>query len=177
MSPVGHSLVGLAIGFVAICGPASRSRRLCLGALFVAVANLPDWPLPGWGHSAYLVSHSLFVNGALIGGVWLALWRRLANRSTRRLWLLCLVAWLSHLLLDSMYGHGLGLAIGWPVSDFRLTLPVLWLPTLDLDQPLWGQRNLSVGFLELLTFGPLLIGVMLATTSLGARDPSCNDRR
>ncbi|MEO0530228.1 MAG: metal-dependent hydrolase [Planctomycetota bacterium] len=157
MSPVGHSLVGLAIGSFAQRRRALPRRRIATGLLLVAVANLPDWPLPGWGHSAYHVSHSLLVNAALILSIGSVLLASRSHRSVIRCWGLCSVAWLSHLLLDSMYGHGLGLAIGWPVSDFRLTLPVPWLRTLDLAEPPWSSHNLSVALVELLTFGPLLL--------------------
>lgn len=148
MSPVGHSLIGLAIGL-----SVSRPReRLWVLPAFVVLANLPDGPLPGWGHDAYHVSHSLLVNLALIAATVGVLRRWLGGR----LLAAGAAAWLSHLLLDSFYNHGLGVQIGWPLIDYRLNLPIPWLRTLDVAQPLWSWRNLTVGFWETITCGPIL---------------------
>ncbi len=153
MSPVTHSLVGFAIGYAA----ARRDeQRLAFALAGVALANLPDWPLPGWGHDAYHVSHSLALNLLLIGIAAIV-----ANRwlSRRQLTLLA-TAWLSHLLLDSSYGHGQGIQIGWPLVDFRLNLPIPWLRTLDIRNPL-SWRNLKVALLELATFGPVVLAILV----------------
>ena len=47
--------------------PAALSHpvQLLLAGLLV-LANALDLPLPGWGHSRYLVSHSLLLNAGLI---------------------------------------------------------------------------------------------------------------
>jgi membrane-bound metal-dependent hydrolase YbcI (DUF457 family) len=37
-----------------------------------------------------------------------------------------MITWLSHLLLDSFYNHGYGVAIFWPFSTARLALPMPW---------------------------------------------------
>ncbi|MBU4366727.1 MAG: hypothetical protein KKF10_06295, partial [Verrucomicrobia bacterium] len=47
---------------------------------FVTLSMMPDHNIPGWGHSNYTVSHSLFVNLALMGLIilllaWKAGWR------------------------------------------------------------------------------------------------------
>lgn len=156
MSPVGHSLVGIAIGSIALRRCQRPPGRLGGLAVFVALANLPDWPLPGWGHDAYHVSHSLLVNLALIAATTAVLrhrlgWRLLAAGTA---------AWLSHLLLDSFYNHGLGVQIGWPVADYRLNLPIPWLQTLDMAN-LLSWRNASVVGFELLTLGPFVIAALM----------------
>ncbi|QDT67173.1 hypothetical protein MalM25_00700 [Planctomycetes bacterium MalM25] len=162
MSPVAHSLVGLTLGNLAGRNSPKRAWFLVAG---VALANLPDWPLPGWGHDAYHVSHSLAVNLALIG---LAVLVARCWLDARSLAFLAL-AWLSHLLLDSLYNHGKGVQIGWPLTDFRLTLPIPWLQTLEIQQPL-SWRNLSVALLELLTFAPLaLLGWWMAKERQASR--------
>ena len=42
-------------------------RSFGIACAFVALANLPDWPLPNWGHDRHDISHSIFVNVGLIG--------------------------------------------------------------------------------------------------------------
>lgn len=150
-------MIGLAIGSLAV-GRRPIRQRLAGLAAFVALANLPDWPLPGWGHDAYHVSHSLAVNLVLIAiaagllSRWLG-WRVLVAGAA---------AWLSHLLLDSFYNHGLGVQIGSPAIDYRLNLPIPWLQTLDVAN-LLSWRNASVVVFELLTFGPFAIAALLAS--------------
>lgn len=166
MSPVGHSITGLALAALAL--PAGmKGPRLWLGsAAFIALANLPDWPLPGWGHDRYEVSHSLFVNLGLITIAALA-WRAarpLRQILTTRIFLLGTFCWLSHLLLDSFYNHGQGIYIGWPWLDLRLNFPVPCFRIVDLELPLWHTRNLSVFAIELLAYIPglaLCIGFRL----------------
>ncbi|HCN75957.1 MAG TPA: hypothetical protein DIT13_02035 [Verrucomicrobiales bacterium] len=156
MSPVGHSITGLALAALAL--PGKAPRRWLGGAAFIAIANLPDWPLPGWGHDRYEISHSLFVNLALITTGALV-WRSipaLRQALTARLILLAACAWLSHLLLDSFYNHGKGLGIGWPLLEYRLNLPVPFFRIVDTSLALWNPRNLSVFAIELLAYSPLL---------------------
>ena len=158
MSPVGHSLTGLSLAVLAIPSGATLRVRLLLPVVFVALANLPDWPIPGWGHDRYDISHSLFVNLALVTAVWV-LWgmTRLKQKLSGRLVALGLTAWLSHILLDSFYGHGYGIAIFWPFSEGRLSLPINIFNTIDQDLPLSSVRNLRVYGIELLAYTPLLL--------------------
>ena len=84
-----------------------------IACAFVALANLPDWPLPNWGHDRYDISHSVFVNIGLIGLV-VVLTQVFANQtrlSQNRFLTLAAMAWLSHLLLDTFYNHGEGLGL------------------------------------------------------------------
>lgn len=95
--------MGLAIGWIAVPAEFSRRAKLVTLAAFVALANAPDWPLPGWGHDRYDISHSIFVTLGLIAAA--ATLASMALRPTRYFsWRLIVggaVAWLSHLLLDS----------------------------------------------------------------------------
>jgi len=64
------------------------------------------------------------------------------------------IAWFSHLLLDSMYAHGQGIAIFWPFSDAHLAMPVSWFETIRL--PVRSEHNLHVFRIELLVYGIVL---------------------
>lgn len=163
MTPVGHSLTGAAVA--AACLPHSLSKRArIVGFLsFVCLASLPDAPLPGWGHDRYRVSHSLFINGSWIallvfvshmwhqGRAWVGDWRVVVGAA---------VAWLSHLLLDTFYSHGRGLAMFWPASQARLALPIPWFHTLHGHPPPFSRHIASVFVIELLAYGTLLALVL-----------------
>jgi membrane-bound metal-dependent hydrolase YbcI (DUF457 family) len=105
-------------------------------AAFTLVATAPDFPLPFWGHYSYRVSHSLFVNLAVVAavvGLLIAPRARRSEASWR--WVVAggAAAWLSHLLLDSFYSHGHGIRIFWPLSDAALNLPLPWFHVLRPD--------------------------------------------
>ncbi len=166
MSPVGHTIIGLAFAAVAMPSMSGPKRKLTCGVAFAAIANLPDWPIPYWGHQRYLISHSVFVNLALIGIAAVLLRRRFRAK----LILLATGAWLSHLLLDSFYSHGQGIAIYWPVSTGRLNLAMPWFRNLDLSQSPISGHNLSVGLVELLAFAPILWAAVAFTYWLDKRN-------
>jgi len=162
MSPVGHSLIGLAFASVALSPSQTRKWKFGLLVSFVALASLPDWPIPNWGHDQYRVSHSVYVNLALIGFV-LLLWGAVPyfrSRVTLRCFMLGAGAWLSHLLLDSFYNHNLGIAIYWPFSEGRLNFSMPWFDTLDLTQSAVSPHNLSVYAIEFVAYFPVLIIVV-----------------
>ena len=155
MTIMGHGLSGAAVGLWAAPAGAGRARVLITLLVFAALANVPDLPLPCWGHNRYEISHSLLVNLALVLGLGLALWRWRGLRP--RLVLLGAVAWCSHLLLDSLYNHGKGVAIVWPFSADRLALPLPWFST--AHGPLWrpDMHLLRVMAMELLCYGALFL--------------------
>ncbi len=158
MTPVGHSLMGVTIAVVCLPSKLSKTASFLGLTNFVVLANLPDAPLPGWGHDRYGISHSVFVNVALIAGLVLVL-----RRAWPRLWRVFAggaVAWLSHLLLDTLYNHGRGLAMFWPMSQARLVLPVPWFSILHDFPPSLNSHNLRVFGVEILVYGALL-GVAL----------------
>lgn len=66
------------------------------------------------------------------------------------------IAWFSHLLLDSLYNHAIGMHIYWPFSEAKFALPVSWLSIGDKDH-IFSLHNVKVALLEILTFGPLLL--------------------
>lgn len=171
MSPVGHSLVGLAFATVAMAPSRSVKWRVALAIVFVALANLPDWPIPRWGHDRYDISHSVFVNLTLIvlGLVFWAKVARFRSSIPFRCYLLGAGAWLSHLLLDSFYNHGHGVAICWPVSEARLNFSMPWFDTLELSESVISPHNLSVYAIEFLAYSPVLMITVLAVKLIQRR--------
>ena len=176
MTPVGHSLVGVAVATLCIRPEQSLITRGKVVACLILAANLPDLPLPYWGHSRYDISHSLFTGLAIVVcygcTTRVALQRGELLRSGRFIAAASL-ALLSHYLLDSLYRHGKGLPVFWPFSPARIALPVPWLARMQLD-PLWSWHNLEVWGIELLMFGSLCALVLAikrsgTTSSASAR--------
>lgn len=159
MTPVGHTLAGMALG-VLLLPPPQRSRRgfLKLAALGV-IANLPDLPVSGWGHDEYAVSHSIFVNLALAGvGIGLVFLARAANsRASGRLVLAALCAWMSHFLLDTFYAHGKGIGLFWPLSKAKVSLPIPIFETLGKYPRTIGWHMAPVFVTEFATYGLLFV--------------------
>jgi len=170
MTPVGHSIIGATIAAAVMPSTARRRTKALLIASFVLLANVPDARFSGWGHDRYDISHSLFVNAMLIAlcTVLLACLPR-ARRliGGRRIMLGGAGAWLSHLLLDSFYNHGRGLAIFWPFSRARLALPIPWLDNLHHRLPCIDFHTVKVTGLEMLTFGSIFVSVLLVRWFVG----------
>ncbi len=161
MTIIGHSLVGVSLGIVALPKEKSFITKLGVLFLFFLLANLPDLPFPGWGHDRYYFSHSLFIVtgiALLVIFAYLALYRLLIKKKPDlRFLCLMILALYSHLLLDSFYNHGLGVAIFWPVSSASLALPIPWLSVLkDLPPPI-TMEMIKIALLEFITFVPLVI--------------------
>jgi len=156
VTTVGHSLTGLS--FAVLTLPRGQSRRwyLLMAVLFVVIANVSDFPLPGWGHYSYHVSHSIFVTALLASlSALLLLWPSFHARLGVKVIVAWSAAWLSHMPLDSMYAHGLGIAIFWPFSNAHLAMPVSWFETISL--PARSTHNLRVFAIETMVFGGVLI--------------------
>ena len=156
MTTIGHSLTGLSIALLTL--PRGQSLRwyAIASIVFVAFANLSDFPLPGWGHHSYHVSHSIFVTVLLASFLaLLLLWPTFHARVGAKLMAAWSLAWLSHLPLDSMYAHGLGIAIFWPFSQAHLAMPVSWFETLRI--PAKSEHNLRVFAIETMVFGAALV--------------------
>lgn len=153
-------LTGASIGALVL--PRRLKLPVLLGGLgvFAALAFAPDVPAPGWGHHRYIVSHSAFVNGGIVLAAVVVLG---LFRPVRRVvggWLVILggaMAWMSHLMLDSLYNHGHGVIIGWPWSRFCLNLPLPWFHTLYTDRPSLGPDNLRVLAIELCFYLPVFL--------------------
>ncbi len=165
MTQVGHMLTGVAIGILCMPGQATRPRMAAQVVAFTALANLPDTPLPGWGHDRYDISHSVFVNLLLIALAVLALWRLQRVRAVVGGWRVigaAGLAWLSHLLLDSFYNHGLGVAIFWPFSDAHLALPIPWFSVVQGVPPPLTPEMARAFAIELVCYAPLVLAAIVA---------------
>lgn len=66
------------------------------------------------------------------------------------------IAWYSHILLDTLYNHAIGLQIFWPFSNARVALPIPWLSNGN-KYDIFSMHNVKVAVFEILTFGPLLV--------------------
>jgi hypothetical protein len=173
MTTLGHSLVGLAA--LTLCLPPNRPWRVqAVWAIgFIALASIPDWPLPLWGHQRLAVSHSLWVNLALCAVLAPLFWMGLAKVEYRGRILLCgALAWLSHLLLDTLYGDLPGVAIYWPFSDTLASLPLPWLRALPHPPPPFDPVVVEILISEALTFGPLLLLALWARRRLTTTTPN-----
>jgi hypothetical protein len=162
MTFVGHSLVGASLAQATIPAGASWKQWAFVVNLYVLLAFFPDLPLPGWGHSRYYISHSLFANLLLIIPTAVACCYYRSRRAFASYPLIAgaVVAWLSHFPLDAMYNHSQGVAIFWPFSTGVLNLPLPWFETLDMRQPLTAAHNVRVFLVELLFYFPLFSGAL-----------------
>jgi len=158
MTTLGHSITGLAA--LTLCLPPQLGgwRRWLWVVLFIALANIPDWPLPFWGHHQLAVSHSLWVNLAICSLVATCFYMPALYLPNRERVILCgASAWLSHLLLDTLYGDLPGVAIYWPFSNATAALPLPWLKPLGHVPPPFDAAVIHILLLEALTFTPLLL--------------------
>ena len=156
-----------------LCLPGQKSARwkAAYFAVFALLPNIPDLPLPYWGHERYQLSHSLLVNLLAILAVVAVLARQpdMRNRIDTRILAGGGVAWLSHLLLDSLYSDGGGVPIFWPFSDASLHLPIPWFSVVPVPPPVTATllRELAV---EFLSYSPLvLLAAALRRTVLAAK--------
>ena len=162
MTFVGHSLLGASLAQATIPANATWKQWAFVVNLYGLLAFLPDLPLPGWGHSRYYFSHSLFVNLTLIP-IMVAIvgyYRPRSPLTTIPVVAGGVVAWLSHFPLDALYNHGRGIGIFWPFSEAALNLATPWFVTLDMRQPLSADHNVRVFLVEALVYLPLLAGAL-----------------
>lgn len=161
MTPVGHSLTGLAIGISAVPSAFSMKKKTFHVLCFIVLANFPDIPIPYWGHDLYWFSHSIFVNFALFLVI-SVLFRKIVQKiyPTVPVWRIILfgwIAWLSHLLLDSFYNHGLGVMICWPFSEQSLCLPIPWFSVLNAPMLPITKESLRIWSIEFISYSPLVL--------------------
>jgi len=154
--------------------PEGRSRRWKLGQLIVfgLLANLPDFPIKHWGHRRYDISHSVFVNTTMMLVVLLLLSLCEEVRTRVGGWPVIIggsLAWLSHLLLDSFYNHGMGVAIFWPFSDARLVLPIAWYSVVADRPPPLTWETARILLVELVSYSTLLVLVVVLRKSRAIR--------
>lgn len=160
MTQVGHTLTGAVIGITCLPRNASSIRKITHLVSFMALSLVPDFKLTNWGHDKYYISHSIFINLLLITAMILLLavlkevriklggWNVIAGGAA---------AWLSHLLLDSLYNHGKGLAIFWPFSKARLVLSIPWLSVVTQLPPPITPELIRILVIEFATFFPLVL--------------------
>ena len=163
MTQVGHSLTGLTIGLM--CLPKDRSIRwrLYYFMSFIVLANIPDIPIKYWGHDRYGISHSLFVNLLFITMLFILLGVLKHIRTAignYRVMIGATFAWLSHLLLDTLYNHGNGLAMFWPFSQGHLALPVPWFSVVPNSPPPFTGQHLRIYLIEWMAYFPFLLVVL-----------------
>lgn len=175
-SPIGHSLIGLAIGSAALmqpCRPGELARKLYglrwTLLLCMVLANLPDLDyVPGlligdMNRFHHHYTHTLGFALLAVAGVWLV------GRGGRphlggRYLLLALVLLLSHLAADIMTRDGsepYGIMALWPIADTRVLSPVSLFPAFKKDYflQLFDPRNLRPVLFEILWCGGLLAAV------------------
>ena len=158
MTPIGHTLTGLAIGYLAIPRDLPARQKFKALAVFAVVASIPDFPFPFWGHRRFEISHSVVVTtcGVLLAAGFL-LWKyRGQFPFTPTMLFAGALAWYSHLLLDTMYNRAIGMPTLWPIGVGRVALPVPWL-SIGNKADIFSMHNVRVAVLEILTFGPLLL--------------------
>jgi hypothetical protein len=161
MSPIGHSLVGAAIGVVVLPREMQPRKQACILAVFVVLSNLPDVSI--LFSQGYAIGHSLIVNLVFCIFVTIVLrslhsffplatsWRLIAGGT---------MCCLSHLLLDSFYNHGVGVPVLWPFSNARLALPMPWFGHWPVNPPFLTWETLRVSAVEFLFYFPILVVAM-----------------
>jgi len=158
MTSLGHTLVGASVGLLCLPALDKGSARFLFLVGMIAVASLPDWPIPGWGHYRLDISHSVIVNGGAMLGMSLFM-RGLAGSAYKRYRLAIagvLAVWGGHLLMDTLYADS-SMVLFWPLSDIAVSLPVPWLKTMPHVPPPFDDRILEIFLFEGLTFAPLLV--------------------
>jgi hypothetical protein len=156
MTQVGHVITGAAIGILCMPKNGTTRQRLSHVAAFMLIATIPDWPFKNWGHDRYYLSHSLFVTLLFISLWFTTFFFSKALRKKLGDWPVIMggsLAWLSHLLLDSFYNHGKGIAIYWPFSTARLALPIPWF---DVGTGSIGHL-MQVFLIEFISYSPLIV--------------------
>jgi membrane-bound metal-dependent hydrolase YbcI (DUF457 family) len=174
MTQVGHALTGTAIAVMCLPEKTSLRYRFFHFAAFMALSLVPDYRFENWGHNRYDISHSLFVNLLWISALVILLAMLSKARITIGGWTVIAAggaAWLSHLLLDSFYNHGKGIAIFWPLSKARLVLPIPWLSVVKQLPPPVTRELLQILLIEFVTFSPLvLLAILIRKRALKTND-------
>lgn len=165
MTQVGHIITGIAIGVISMPEKKSTREKLLHLAIFALLANVPDFPFKNWGHDRYIVSHSMFINLFIMLSI-LPLLVYLKDFRTRiGGWPVVIggaFSWLSHLLLDTFYNHGLGLRMFWPLNRESLALPIPWFSV--VRNPL-SWNTVHIMLVEFACYGGLLLMVIVLKKS------------
>lgn len=122
MDPITHVLLGASLGFVSFGAKLGRTAAACGGlAAFapdadVLIRSAADPLIAIEYHRGF--THSLLfapIGAAIVAGVWIL--RRRWRPQALTIWLCCLVAYVSHCLLDAATSYGTQLL--WPFSNIR----------------------------------------------------------
>jgi inner membrane protein len=177
-SPIGHSLVGYTVG--RFIGEEDGRELLYQVAGTIIMANLPDMDFlpglllnrPALFHEGIFHSLGFALLFSLVGAA--IAWK--LEKPVRQTFILGLVAYSSHLLLDMLQPDGrppYGIPLLWPISRMYFISPIPILPgvhhvasnsatTLDLISGLLDPHNLWAIGVEVGLFGSLiLIGTRL----------------
>ena len=150
--------MGTAIGLFCMPQGASARWKVSYFVAFLVLPNIPDLPFAHWGHQRYDISHSLFVNLFLcLIMVVLLGWHQNIRHfiGGGKVLGAAVAAWVSHVVLDSLYNHGHGVAIFWPLSDARLALPGPWFAVAPF--PPFNLELLQECAIELVSYAPLVL--------------------
>jgi inner membrane protein len=172
-SPIGHSLAGYAVG--KFIGEENGRELLYQVAGTIIMANLPDLDFlpgvllnrPALFHEGIFHSFGFALFFSLLGAA--IAWQ--FGKPVRQTFLLGLIAYSSHLLLDMLQPDGrppYGIPLLWPISRMYFISPIPLLPgvhhvastsatTLDLVRGLLDPHNLWAIGLEVGLFGSLII--------------------
>lgn len=169
-TPLGHSLIGLAVmGATPFTPPDGGMRaRVWLAAYCMTVANIADLDFIWWNGSGFTVS-GLFHHGvthsfgfalivAVIAGS--VAWLR-GRKDYGRLAVLTAVLYSSHVLVDMLNEdtyplNGTGLPALWPLTETYFIYPIL--PGVNRDH-LITLGNAKAVVVETLLFGGMMIAV------------------
>ena len=115
------------------------------------------------------MSHSVFVTGLLASAMALLLLvPGFDSRVGGKVIVLWSLAWMSHMVLDAIYNHGLGIGVFWPFSDAHLVLPLPWFET--LTWPPFTEHNRRVFAIEFSVYSIVLALCLLIRTRLHVAD-------
>lgn len=172
-SPVGHSLIGLALGLARLPrvsrGQVWAQRGWLL--LCIVLANAPDidflFGIPQGNLNFYhqTGTHTVAWIALVSVSVWMIIWSRRHGRSTWGfLFILTLTG--SHLLTDMCCADNsppYGLMLAWPFSDHYWISPVALFPAVAKNtwSDLWTRHNVGVMTVELLITLPFVAVVLL----------------
>lgn len=161
-TPLGHALVGAAVGAL-VAAPASVRRRAAVGVLAALAPDLDFIPGAVLGDPArfhHAESHSLAFALGVAG------WAALAGGADRWHWaLLAALAYGSHLAVDVLTyddspPHGIPLA--WPVSAHLFESPVPLLPNVPhASAAVVSLEAMLRGLVELVLFVPLAVWAVI----------------
>jgi membrane-bound metal-dependent hydrolase YbcI (DUF457 family) len=170
MSPVGHSLTGLAIGYAVLPVEQPLRKKLPILVVFALLASGPDFLFWGWGRVRYDISHSIFTALLIVLALGAFFWY-LVPRVPLAVLIGGTLAWYSHFLLDTLYNHGKGLAMFWPISERSLAWPVSWFSHMTLN-PLLSAHNLRAFATEGIVYGTLLVIVIAIKHLFATKKPT-----